>query len=70
MENPNCDGGKCRSRTGETRRLPIGGGGNLLLCRACYVHEMNYRHDLIRDGSGEITPSWRSLGVVSKGGAR
>ena len=42
--NPNCDGGHCKKSTGETRVYPLGGGGNLILCFDCWVHENKYRH--------------------------
>lgn len=42
-KNPNCCGGHCREATGEVRVYPLGAGGNLILCRACWAHENNYR---------------------------
>lgn len=41
--NPNCDGGRCASASGEVRLYPLGGGGNLILCRTCFAHENAYR---------------------------
>jgi hypothetical protein len=41
--NPNCDGGRCRSATGQVRVYPIGGGGNLILCRYCWNYENAFR---------------------------
>lgn len=42
-DNPNCDGGHCLFDTGEVRVYPLGGGANLILCRACVGHENRYR---------------------------
>lgn len=50
MKNPNCDNDKCRSATGEVRVYPLGGGGNLILCRACWIHENSYRRSRVADG--------------------
>lgn len=46
MKNPNCDNDKCVNATGQVRVLPIGGGGNLIVCQACFNHEMNYRKEV------------------------
>lgn len=43
MTNPNCDGQRCTTTTGEVRVYPLGGGGNLILCAACWAHENRYR---------------------------
>lgn len=48
-DNPNCDGGHCRADTGEVRVYPLGGGANLILCRACVAHENAYRAERGRD---------------------
>ena len=40
--NPNCDGGHCRDPKGEVRVYPLGSGGNLILCRACWEHENEF----------------------------
>jgi len=40
--NPNCCGGHCWFDKGEVRVYPIGAGGNLILCRACWNHENAY----------------------------
>lgn len=47
--NPNCDGGRCQNDSGEVRLLPTVGGGNLILCRACYQYEIAYRRDRNRE---------------------
>lgn len=45
IHNPNCDGDKCRANTGEVRVMSIGGGGNLILCRACWENELSFRRE-------------------------
>lgn len=66
VRNPSCDGDVCTSAAGETRKLPIGGGGNLLLCRACFDHEMAYRRELEEDGRGkQDIPEWGDLEIVT-----
>jgi hypothetical protein len=40
-----CDGSHCREATGEVRVYPLGGGGNLILCHACWAHENRYRYN-------------------------
>jgi hypothetical protein len=42
-KNWNCDGAHCTDPQGQTRVYPLGGGGNLILCRACFAHENEYR---------------------------
>lgn len=42
-KNPDCCGSHCASERGEVRVYPIGGGGNLIICRACWDHENHYR---------------------------
>ena len=41
--NWNCDGDKCTDSKGEVRTYPLGGGANLILCRACWEFENSYR---------------------------
>lgn len=41
--NPNCDGSHCREARGQVRLYPLGAGGNLILCGACFAHENRYR---------------------------
>jgi hypothetical protein len=43
INNPNCDGSHCREDIGDVRLYPLGGGGNLILCRDCFNHENAYR---------------------------
>jgi len=40
--NPNCCGAHCVQEHGEVRVYPIGAGGNLILCRACWNFENAY----------------------------
>lgn len=42
-KNYGCDGAHCVIPNGETRLYPLGGGANLILCRACWAHENAYR---------------------------
>jgi len=42
--NPNCDGSHCAVANGPVKVYPLGGGGNLILCHACFAHENRYRH--------------------------
>jgi hypothetical protein len=43
-KNNNCDNDKCTESHGEVRLYPLGGGGNLILCHACWAHENRYRY--------------------------
>jgi len=62
--NNNCDGDHCRVETGEVRVLPYGGGGNLILCRACYEHEIRWRKERNREvWSAFDLPAWESLRI-------
>ena len=64
--NNYCDGSRCQNPDGEVRVLPTGGGGNVILCRACFHHEINWRRDRNRDLSREAAfelPEWESLEV-------
>lgn len=40
-----CDGASCRVARGEVRRYPLGGGANLILCRACWTVENLYNYE-------------------------
>ena len=42
--NPNCDGSHCKQETGEVRLYPTGGGGNAILCFACWANENRYNY--------------------------
>jgi len=52
-----CDG--CMDET-LVARLPIGGGGNLILCRDCWQSEMEYRHDRNNESREERDAPLRS----------
>ena len=47
--NPMCDGGHCRSEDGEVRVYPLGAGGNLILCHACFAHENRFNYERGRE---------------------
>ena len=45
--NYNCDGGtmnRCTAPDSEVRVYPLGSGGNLILCHACWAYENRQRH--------------------------
>lgn len=67
MANPNknwnCDNDKCTHPSGETRLYPLGGGGNLILCHACWDYENRYRRQRGKEsGQPENWPlkNWNS----------
>lgn len=67
--NPNCDGDQCRQSSGEVRVLPLGAGGNLILCRACYQHEIAFRRERNKKLSPNCRfdlPPWEALQVGSE----
>jgi len=47
--NPSCDGSHCTSASAPVKLYPLGGGGNLILCRACFNHENRFRLGRARD---------------------
>ena len=47
--NPNCSGSHCTAAEAEVRIYPLGAGGNLILCRACFAHENQYRYERGRE---------------------
>lgn len=56
----NCDGAGPHTISGpnETRVLPLGGGANLILCRACFARENRYRVERGREtGAPENWPT-------------
>lgn len=70
MHHPNCDGENCTSNSGEIRALPYCEDGNLLLCHACYLVEIedrqihNRTHCLPDDTCLTWNcPSWESLTI-------
>ena len=67
-KNDNCDGACCTVATGQVRVLPMGAGGNLILCRDCYAHEIRYRAERNRELSDDArfdTPAWADLTIYS-----
>ena len=57
--NAMCCGSHCASDSGEVRMYPLGGGGNLILCRACFAHENRYRQERARETQAlENFPLW------------
>jgi hypothetical protein len=46
--NPNCDGAHCRHNS-EVRVYPLGAGGNLILCHACFAHENKWRFNRAKE---------------------
>lgn len=66
--NPNCDGSHCSFSKSEVRVLPYGGGGNLILCHACYCYEMVFRRSRNKELSSAAAfdlPTWDSLEVYA-----
>jgi hypothetical protein len=63
--NPNCDGGHCKSETGEVRVLPYSSDGNLIICKSCYDNEMRFRRDRNRETGRLIydLPAWETLTI-------
>lgn len=65
-QNPDCCNNKCVSSSSEVRVLPTGGDGNMIVCRACFNYEINYRKDrnkkLGKDNQFKI-PNWEDLQV-------
>jgi hypothetical protein len=47
----------------ETRILPIGGGGNLIVGRQSYEREMRWRKQRIDDGVPFDLPAWNDLAI-------
>lgn len=70
MKNPNCDLGECTSSNTEVRLLPLGRDpyhGNIILCRSCFEHEMQYRRDQAHDTgcpeNWDTDVTWESLKI-------
>lgn len=63
--NNNCDGSYCVKIKGAVRVLPFP-GGNLILCHACFDHEIKFRksrnRDLPRGGKLDL-PDWEDLEI-------
>jgi len=68
MHNCDCDGSHCQKPDGEVRLLPTGGSSNLILCHACYLHEIRYRKERNRDLGLTFQfslPRWEDLEVYN-----
>lgn len=69
LENPNCDNDRCISKTGEVRKLPMSRdpmGGNLILCKTCFLHEIAWRGERNEELEGDVRfqlPKWDELEV-------
>jgi len=48
IQNNYCCGSHCRDPNSEVRVMPIGGGGNLILCRECWDYENRWRKSTSR----------------------
>lgn len=68
MYNQNCDGSGPHA-AGQVRLLPMGGGGNGILCKKCFYKEIAYRKDRNKD-LGEFAkfdlPTWESLEIYGE----
>jgi hypothetical protein len=64
-KNPNCDGNNCTSNSGEVRLLPTGAGGNMIVCRQCFNHELRYRsyRNIELEMFAFEIPTWEQLCV-------
>ena len=49
-----------------TRLLPIGGGGNVIVCQGHYETELQFRRERIAAGVPFDLPEWESLRVYSE----
>jgi hypothetical protein len=64
-DNPNCDGSGPHVIS-EVRVLTTGGDGNAILCRVCFIREMEFRKDrnkTLGTASQFEMPTWESLKV-------
>jgi hypothetical protein len=68
--NPDCDGSGGsdgeRHTLGQVRVLPTGGGGNAILCRRCFEHEIGFRRERNKEldkGCRFDLPTWDALKV-------
>ena len=65
-ENDNCDGTGPHTQ-GEVRSLPTGGMTRAILCRACFLREMNWRRERYQAGEYRWpTHFWDELEVYPK----
>jgi len=47
----------------ETRLLPIGGGGNVIVCFTHWEYELRFRRERIAAGVPFDLPEWKSLAI-------
>lgn len=65
-QNWNCCSNKCSDPHSHVRVLPIGGGGNLILCYDCFIVEMEWRqhmNNLLGVTARWPIPKWEDLKV-------
>lgn len=68
----NCDGSGPHSGPDQVRVFPLGGGGNLILCLACWARENRYRYERGREtGAPENWPqeNFHSAKIYAQGTA-
>lgn len=66
--NPNCDRGKCTSKEGEVRILPMNGDAQAIVCQHCHGVVLNERRQSNRNLAPDVRwslPVWKSLKVYS-----
>lgn len=65
FKNNNCDNDKCVDPNSEVRLLPTGGDGNMIVCQACYEHEMSFRRQQNAGSTHKLyhTPKWEDLTI-------
>jgi hypothetical protein len=62
-KNWNCDNDKCTDANSEIRVYPLGAGGNLLLCPACFAHENAYRAQRGGERAGFPQVAWSAAKI-------
>ena len=71
MQNNYCDGStENRCLPGQVRLYPIGGGGNMIYCRACFQRENQYRSERGKEtGNSDNWPQhdWEKSEIYSAG---
>jgi hypothetical protein len=65
-KNWNCDGDHCRDEKSQIRVYPLGSGGNLLLCPACFAHENAYRAGRGGERAGFPQVSWECAEIYGQ----
>ena len=59
--NPRCDKQLGICVEGEVRLLPTGGDSNVIVCKSCYQHEIDWRASM--NAPEQQLPAWESLKV-------